>query len=564
MNIFRQNEDGINVLIQKSEKLPSNSLGLSITCRGKVYLFETIGLSESKLSVKIPTNDLPSGVNRLTLFDAKGEILSDRLFFVNKADWGQIIVNTDKETYEPFEKVNMSFQVQNNKGEAEETTFSLSVRDAGTMPDENYMDDICTNLLLSSDLKGYIESPGWYFDGEDKHRSLALDLLLMVQGWHRYSWKYSTGLEPFNPSHYVEKEILIKGKILSFDKKKQACPDILVTVEIPLPDSTAQKGKYLTGKDGEFIFSAGNFDGYRYITLLTDKIKPDSIEPVETRITLDRQFTPVARTYPVYENFFAGTILPKLFTSDSTDIENSLERMQFLQEVAISSKGFRPDIVYEIEKEVSYYLDNGLNLPHFWFVDYLQFRDKNYLIEKPNSSNYFSTNYYSGIGTLIDIYEYQGKYTGMYPGSKPTVSTSILEIDKIIIRSNPEWLKRILPELFPLMKSSWSFLKGANIMTLSEILPVAYKGARYAKLSGYSVAKEFYAPDYGKEPPIPGQIDDRRTLYWNPNVKTNNMGNASVVFYKNGSVREMRVNAEGLAKEGHSVINSKKKDSNHK
>jgi len=233
MNIFRQNEDGINVLIQKSEKLPSNSLGLSITCRGKVYLFETTGLSESKLSVKIPTNDLPSGVNRLTLFDAKGEILSDRLFFVNKADWGQIIVNTDKETYEPFEKVNMSFQVQNNKGEAEETTFSLSVRDAGTMPDENYMDNIRTNLLLSSDLKGYIESPGWYFEKADKEQTIALDLLLMVQGWHRYSWKYSTGLEPFNPPHYVEKEILIKGKILSFDKKKQACPDILVTVEIP-------------------------------------------------------------------------------------------------------------------------------------------------------------------------------------------------------------------------------------------------------------------------------------------------------------------------------------------
>lgn len=45
-----------------------------------------------------------------------------------------------------------------------------------------------TNLLLESEIKGFVETPDYYFESDDQHHRDALDLLLMIQGWRRYNW----------------------------------------------------------------------------------------------------------------------------------------------------------------------------------------------------------------------------------------------------------------------------------------------------------------------------------------------------------------------------------------
>ena len=53
--------------------------------------------------------------------------------------------------------------------------------------------------------------------------------------------------------------------------------------------------------------------------------------------------------------------------------------------------------------------------------------------------------------------------------------------------------------------------------------------------------------DYSVVPPMD---DFRRTIYWNPNVKLNFRGKATVEFYNNSSCTEMSVSAEGMTPEG--------------
>ena len=66
-------------------------------------------------------------------------------------------------------------------------------------------------------------------------------------------------------------------------------------------------------------------------------------------------------------------------------------------------------------------------------------------------------------------------------------------------------------------------------------------------LEGYSVVKEFYSPNYSE---LPNEIDYRRTLYWNPNVTTDENGRAKIQFYNNSRCTNFSISAETVTAEG--------------
>ena len=82
----------------------------------------------------------------------------------------------------------MSLSLNDSIGNPVESSFSLSVRDAGT--------EIYTSLL-SSDIKGYVANPMQYFEKDDRATRMKLDLLMMVQGWCRYDWQTMADVSPF-------------------------------------------------------------------------------------------------------------------------------------------------------------------------------------------------------------------------------------------------------------------------------------------------------------------------------------------------------------------------------
>ncbi|MBR7171997.1 MAG: hypothetical protein IKD19_07310, partial [Prevotella sp.] len=71
--------------------------------------------------------------------------------------------------------------------------------------------------------------------------------------------------------------------------------------------------------------------------------------------------------------------------------------------------------------------------------------------------------------------------------------------------------------------------------------------------NGIAEPVEYYHPDYSKLP-LPEHKDYRRTLYWNPNVKTDSRGRARVEFYNNSTCRQVAVSAEGITADGKVII----------
>ena len=75
------------------------------------------------------------------------------------------------------------------------------------------------------------------------------------------------------------------------------------------------------------------------------------------------------------------------------------------------------------------------------------------------------------------------------------------------------------------------------------------KGQRQTTFRGYTSGTEFYAPEY-PDGPIKGDVDYRRTLYWNPALTTDDNGQAEVLFYNNGYSKQFHISAEGITPQG--------------
>lgn len=214
-----QTADTIEIAINVSGLEPP-LLGVQAMTEGVTAAYRDVQLdSRGCAVVKIPTDVIPTGVCQLTLFDAAGGIYADRLCFVNHHDFDStpIDVTGVEVQYEPYQEVKL--RIQSDVPSSQLRSVSLSVRDRAT--DEPTYDngDILTELLLASELKGFVENPRYYFEADDSLHRTALDLLMLVQGWRRYDWRKMAGVEPMTVEHMPEQVQTISGcvnKIVDF------------------------------------------------------------------------------------------------------------------------------------------------------------------------------------------------------------------------------------------------------------------------------------------------------------------------------------------------------------
>lgn len=181
--------DGSRLYVTAVQLPAGRQYGVSVLCRGSLKHFQQVDLSSGSAIIDLPVDELPTGVCDVTLFDDEARVLADRLFFVNHGEQQQNLITAPivaTKTYEPYEKIEIPVQCQ---GVNEPTNISLSIRDTNT--DEPTYDDgnLMTSLLLSSELRGFIAHPAYYFESDDAQHRRHLDLLMMVQGWRKYSWQ---------------------------------------------------------------------------------------------------------------------------------------------------------------------------------------------------------------------------------------------------------------------------------------------------------------------------------------------------------------------------------------
>ena len=219
-------------------------LGMTIMHEGRVEEF--LVFRDSVLTFDFVPAIYQPGVHQVTVFDDEGRVWADRLFFSRGKETfhPNITIKADKEQYDPQQPIVLDIETKphprplsEERGDREresqtaaslseergESIISLAVRDKAH---QDYIFDnatILTEMLLSSEIRGFVPDPGWYFEADDSLHRAALDLLMMTQGWRRFNWRDMAVRGEWDLTQPDEKVPIIEGRVIKYHEE----PDTL-------------------------------------------------------------------------------------------------------------------------------------------------------------------------------------------------------------------------------------------------------------------------------------------------------------------------------------------------
>ena len=209
----------MDICIARNSHTLGQPLALSVCCRGKMNVFKVLDMQNSmKEILSVCKDSLTTGVNVVTLYNQNGAILAQREVFVNKHDMES---NVDV-VMQPVEKVDSGYGMMDVAIKLTDKytgialgdeNFSVSVCEKEKGMRCNYV-DVLSYMLLSSEVRGYVNNPQFYFNSNDSLSKKALDVLMMVQGWTRYDYTQLAKPIVSTPKYPIEKGLLIVGRIL--------------------------------------------------------------------------------------------------------------------------------------------------------------------------------------------------------------------------------------------------------------------------------------------------------------------------------------------------------------
>ncbi|WP_439695923.1 TonB-dependent receptor [Mucilaginibacter sp. AW1-7] len=276
--------DSLSVRIVASNKLfeTQKSAGYYLLAQsaGKICYTAAFRLAAQSFNTVIDKKRFPTGITRFTLFAANGEPLNERVVFIQNNHALKLSVTSAGKTSAARQKVKFSLDAKTADDSYTTGSFSVSVINEDFTPvDELSENTILNNLLLTSDIKGYIEQPNYYFtDITDKTRA-DLDILMLTQGYRRFEWKQVLADKHQQPVFEAEKSLQISGYVKTLDGK-------------PVPNGkvkllTTKAGIFMldtvTNENGKFSFNRLPEDSARYvIQARTDKDKKNVMVVLDT------------------------------------------------------------------------------------------------------------------------------------------------------------------------------------------------------------------------------------------------------------------------------------------
>jgi len=157
---------------------------------GKVYYTAQAKLISPVFTTQIAKKRFPSGIVQFTLFSQNGEPLSERIIFIQNDDNIKIEVSSPSAVYLARQKVKIDLATKSPNAKLVQGSFSASVINESRIPvNEETESSILNNLLLTSDLKGYVEQPNYYFNNVNDQTRANLDVLMLTQGYRKFEWK---------------------------------------------------------------------------------------------------------------------------------------------------------------------------------------------------------------------------------------------------------------------------------------------------------------------------------------------------------------------------------------
>ena len=514
-----------------------------------VYSASVDLLTKTNITSTIATTDLPTGILQITLFDVNWLPVAERIVFVNNHDYVFTTdINIPLKGLGKREKNIVEISVPENIA----STLSVAITDFDVA--DNKSNTIISQLLLCSDLKGYVHNPSYYFSGDDDVIDEHLDLVMLTNGWRRYKWDdIIKGKLPMLLFPADTNFISIKGKITNYSSLKVPAEQRIIMMT-QAKDSMQQVFNLPIQSDGSFNQSSISFsDSIKVFYQFSHNNKLNEKAKINLNTNLLQK--------PVSINI-------KGFYSASLD-SNILVQSLFYGTEQIKVNQYRrkttlPDVTVKGKTKTKLDLLDDEYASGMFRGDGLKFDVQN--DPRINSGNndifHFLEGRAPGIRFIYDKFGNAYKAISTLVGSSP-IPVDIY-LDDVYVDSGNLGIISIKDiayiKVLPSGTSSGSinpksvggslggaialYSKNADNSTNKEIL------VKETSLLGYTAYKKFYSPDYSV--PANNFIKDARTtLYWNPSVSTDaNTHKVKLVFYNNDFSKKLKVIAEGMNTEG--------------
>jgi len=558
LQCLRPDKDIMEIFLRRTPGMPEEELGLLIQQGGQLRLFNQIVVNSDSLYLYLPLKRLMAGINQLTLYKASGEPVAERLISVLHPSQNlNLAIRTNKFIYEKQEPIISTLSATDTAGNPVAGEFTLAVNDItneeGPSP---YNETLLSSLFLTSDLKGPVQHPGYYIQpGHER----AADLLMLTQGWRRYVWKKQTGQELQKIAYPAEKGIIISGSVISLIRRKPV-GDYELTLLLH-QDSSLYADVTYTDSLGGFQFVC-DFYGKRDLQLQTRKKETKK----ETRILLDRESAPTesmlfakSNPWPEYKKNIEN---PANLTDSLSPKKRkkSITEDQQLPEVTVTAKSFHQQVVekavysFNAEKVRDDLRDRGKG----GFETDLKTGLYEMLCEQ--DTVHWLRSMKTEKNQLKDVLSYKGKPIILVNASwSQNEQNEVVPLDSEEGFSSPidggytsnDIEKVLVVEDRQTLREYGDFAGNCSAVVFYYLYEDGRKrrepiGIRNTTFEGYSLVKEFYSPDYSQLGSIPDP-DRRRTLYWNPSVRTDSTGTATVKFYNNDTAKQLVFTSEGFS-----------------
>lgn len=565
---------GMLISVTCNANTPKDDVAVFVSKDGRPYVYQALNTQGNETQhFMIKNRDFSGGVYQVTLLNKGGQTLCERFCFIQPKEGLSISVKGTQNIYYPYKPIRCELQVTDSKGKPQQGTFSVSIRDAVRSDYAEYDNNLLTDMLLTSDLKGYIHQPGYYFKDITLQKLQELDLVMMIHGWRQYDMSALIANEPPKLLQQPELDLWLDGQIKSsILKREKENLELIVTVK---ENDNVVIGKTITGKHGSFSIPVADFEGVKEALFQTSS--PTAKIRTDRSVFIHRNFSPEPRGYASYEwhpQWKNKELLREL--ADRMDslyldsINNSGERQFLLDEVKVTRKRKGDNLTIDVfEKTVDAY----------YYVSQMveEWRDKgkevlsiNQFMELASPDfQWHRSNDNSSYKNRRVRYILNNRI--LNPMERKMIENEIEGIERIVICEGGKAFTNFIiqnsahvsgsPIRSPFMFSGEDDNGLTDVANMDSyvafyIIPVSHmdlvnlsvrsvRGVRRSYIQGYTRPLEFYASAYDEIPLVPS-VYNRRTLYWNPFVETDENGKAVIECYNEQYSNPVIIQAEML------------------
>ena len=550
-----------NLVIGVNSNLDETArLTLKASLRGLNYFDASFKLIVNQYIQTIPKADFPEGVISFTLYNANDKPVAERLYFNdNKQLRLQLSADLNNKTPNKRDYVKLMLEAKHPLDSINNMSASVLVLDKTRLTDTNdKRQNILSYLLLNSDLRGEIESATSYFK---ENSDLSIDDLMLTQGWRNY--KYD-----FNPNtkfkHLKENQIALKG-VVNVDKTKieEDSIDFLI---MSFGDDTM---KFTTTIDtpGSFLLPIDDLYGdSKYVIIEPFGIKAKHKKHVDIALTKNTKL-PIAFN-PENDVSLMDTKINNIVAQNQKyrQIESNyfkdIEGINVLDEVILNNYKMtpkrkemfnrygEPDLVISGKeiKEKSKNENSNLYYVLFAFKDKITVKrgdDGRLMVGTTNGGKYHQ-NFVVIDGVPVRELDYF-----------LLEDIAVKEVTSVEVIDDPRRLRELHLDVKGFFPRSSTPMFGSIISIYTRSGKGLFGALDFSKnketfeIQAFSPTKDFYTPKYdSKDTFYIKKPDYRSAIYWKPDLKFDNEGNAELGYYHSDNEGNFVMIIEAISKDG--------------